>query len=124
MGRKRNELSTMQEIETKQVFFAGISGCSYPFITYPLDADLPDIGAVYIFIGTPTIPGQYEPLYIGETDAFTPPILTYEKWLCVVRKMGDCVCIYVEDDAAARLQVKQDLIDLYHPPCNITSEST
>lgn len=108
----------MQEIETKEVYFAGGSGCYYPFTTYPLDADLPDIGAVYIFISVAGTPGQYEPLYIGETDTLTTPILNYEKWLCVVRKKGDCVCIYFEDDAAARLHIERDLIDLHHPPCN------
>lgn len=114
----------MQEIETKKVFFAGVSGCFYPFTTYPLDADLPDTGAVYIFISAAAMPGQYEPLYIGETDAFTPPVLNYEKWLCVVRKKGNCVCVYTEDDAATRIQIKHDLINQYHPPCNDYNEDS
>ena len=108
----------MQEIETKEVFFAGVSGCFYPFTIYSLDTDLPRTGAVYIFISEAAIPGQYKPLYIGETEAFAAPGLNYEKWLCVVRNMGDCVCIYIEDDAAARLQIERDLIALHHPPCN------
>ena len=110
----------MQEIETKEVYFAGVSGCYYPFTIYPLDADLPDtdIGTVYIFISEAAIPGQYKPLYIGETDAFATPSLNYEKWLCIVRNMADCVCIYIEDNAAARLQIERDLIALHHPPCN------
>ena len=107
----------MQEIETKEVFFAGVSGRYYPFTIYPFDANLPDIGAVYIFTSA-AIHGQYEPLYIGETDTFTTPILNYEKWLCIVRKKGDCVCIYIEDDTVARLQIKHDLIERHNPPCN------
>jgi hypothetical protein len=107
----------MPEVEKKEVFFAGVSGCFYPFIRYPLDADLPDIGAVYILTSA-AIPGQYKPLYIGETDTLATPILNDEIWLCVSRKTGDCVCIYSEDDAATRLQIERDLIAQHHPPCN------
>ncbi|MYF99832.1 hypothetical protein F4212_12000 [Candidatus Poribacteria bacterium] len=111
----------MQGKKTKAVFFAGVSGCFYPFTIYPFDANLPDtlsdIGTVYIFTSA-AIHGQYKPLYIGETDSLTTPILNYEKWLCVVRKRGDCVGIYIEDDAVARLQIKHDLTEQHNPPCN------
>ena len=68
----------MQETETKEIYFAGVSGCFYPFTIYPINASLPNMGAVYIFISAVAIPGQYKPLYIGETDALASPILNYE----------------------------------------------
>ena len=35
-------------MKNKKVYFVGDSGFSYPFTLYPLNADLPNTGAVYI----------------------------------------------------------------------------
>ena len=106
----------MAETENKEVYFAGISGNYYPFTLYPLHADLPDTGAIYIFMKIGN--GFYDPLYIGETDALLSHPLPYEKWKCVNKWFVNGICVYFEDDPASRLEVVQDLIQIQEPICN------
>ncbi len=106
----------MPKIENKDVFFAGVSWALYPFKLYPLDSDLPDIGAVYIF--TKVGDGFYQPLYIGQTDTLISCIKHHEKWVCVNKCFVNSICVYFENDATTRIQIEHDLIGRQQPPCN------
>ncbi len=111
--------NNMKKTENKVVYFVGASGQAYPFTLYPLHADLPDIGAVYIFTRVENgLYISYEPLYIGETGRLTSCLQNYEKWVCVSRRFVNSICVYFENDAASRLRMARDLIDQQDPPCN------
>ena len=100
----------------KKIFFAGVSGCFYPFTLYPIETDLPDSGAVYIFIRARK--GSYEPLYIGQTGALKSTISVHTKWSCMKRLFMNALCVHFEKDAADREQIVSDLIEKQCPPCN------
>ena len=106
----------MLKIEDKDIFFAGASYALYPFKLYPLDADLPDIGAVYIFMKVGD--GFYEPLYIAQTDTLISCLKYHEKWVCVNRYFVNAICVYFGNDATTRIQIERDLINLHQPLCN------
>lgn len=106
----------MVKTENKEIYFAGISGHYYPFMLYPLHADLPDTSTIYIY--TRTGDGFYDALYIGETDKLGSHLLPYDKWLCVNRWFVNVVCVHFEDDSACRLEIVRDLIQRQEPICN------
>lgn len=104
------------QIENRTVYFSGVSRRLYPFTLYPLSVDLPNTGAVYIYARI--VCGDYEPLYIGETDNLKTHIEDYEKWVCVNRYFVNTVCVHFEDDTATRQQIVYDLISEQQPTCN------
>ena len=102
--------------KTKKTFFAGVSGCFYPFMLYPIGTDLPDDEAVYIF--TRAENGSYNPLYIGQTETLKSTISTHAKWVCVSRLFVNALCVHFEKDATVRKQIVNNLIEKQCPPCN------
>ncbi len=106
----------MTEMENKEVYFAGISGHYYLFTLYPLHADLPDTGAIYIYIKADN--GFYDALHIGETDKLGSHLLLYDKWMCMNIWFANGVCVHFEDDSACRLKIVHDLIQRQEPICN------
>ena len=103
-------------MKQKRVYFTGISGCYYQFSLYPLHADLPDTGAIYIL--TKSGVGCYDALYIGETEGLQNHCLPHEKCTCVSRRFVNGVCVFFEDDPACRLEIVRDLIERQKPICN------
>ena len=98
------------------MFFAGVSGCFYPFTLYPLEKDLPDSEAVYIF--TRAENGSYDPIYIGQTCTLKSTISAHTKWVCVSRLFVNALYVHFEKDATVRKQIVSDLIEMQCPPCN------
>ncbi len=105
-------------MKNKKVYFNGMSGISYPFVFYPLDSDLPEIGAVYIFTRENGGSKVYNPLYIGQTDVLMSSISHHDRWDCVVRHFVDSICVHYQDHAAERIEIARDLIGCQLPPCN------
>ena len=99
--------------ENKIVFFLGDLGSYYPFTLYPLDATLPDTGAVYIY--TRSCAGRYEPLYIGETDALHSCIQNRPNWKILKRQFVDSICVYLSDDVAYRQRMESILVGIHKP---------
>lgn len=108
----------MQKEELKEVFFIGNSGHYYPFTLYPLETDLPDKGAVYIWARVEQ--GNITPLYVGQTDTLMTCIQNHERWACICKHFVNSVCVYFEQSANNRLQMVQDLLGSQKPPCNDT----
>lgn len=104
------------DFENRTVYFVGKSGYSYPFTLYPLNADLPDIAAVYIF--TRVKNGSYQPLYIGHTEALISRRCNSKKWECVKRYLVNSICVFFESDETTRIEIENDLILKHKPPCN------
>ena len=103
-------------MENKEVYFAGISGHYYLFTLYPLHTDLPDTGAIYIYIKAGN--GFYDALYIGETDKLGSHILPYDKRVSMKKWFVNGVCVHFEDDSARRFEIVHDLIQGQEPICN------
>ena len=106
----------MTNTEHRSVYFSGISGRSYPFTVYPINAKLPNKKAVYILIRKRN--GCYDALYIGETETLSSHLLPHDKWVCASRWFMNGICVYFEDDAASRLKIARDLIQRQKPICN------
>lgn len=103
-------------VKTRTVYFVGISGQSYPFTLYPLNADLPDTAAVYIF--TRAKSGSYQPLYIGQTDTGISKNYNHKVGVCIRKFLVNSICVCFEGDETTRIKIERDLIDLQRPPCN------
>ncbi len=102
--------------KNKEVYFAGISGRYYQFVQFPIHAELPNIGAVYILIREQN--KRYDALYIGQTDTLDVHFLPHDKWVCASRCFINGVCFYFEDDPVSRLKITWDLIEKQKPICN------
>ena len=103
-------------MKNKKVYFVGDSGFSYPFTLYPLNADLPNTGAVYIL--TKVRNGSYSPLYIDQIDKLVSKRCNCDKWICASRQNANAICVYFEDDTAIRRDIARDLVQRHCPPCN------
>lgn len=113
----------MNKKEKKEIFFLGISGRFYPFRLYPLNTDLPDIGAVYIFtkMGNNALyedSEPYEPLYIGQTGTLKSCVENHEKLGCAGKLGMNSICVHLEPNAEIRVEIEQDLLGAQKPPCN------
>lgn len=87
----------------------------YIFTHYQLDAEFCDVGAVYIF--TRENNGNYEPLYIGQTDKLLSCIKQHEKWTDLHRRFVNSICVYYEEDDVTRQQMVENLILVQNPTC-------
>lgn len=105
-----------QKEELKEVFFIGNSGHYYPFTLYPLEMDLPDNGAVYIWARIEQ--GNITPLYIGQTDTLMTCIQNHERWACICKHFVNSICIHLEPYAEIRTEIEQDLLGAQKPTCN------
>ena len=106
----------MQKEEYKEIFFIGNSGHYYRFRLYPIEADLPDKGGIYICAKIHK--GNINPLYIGETDTLMNCLQNNEVWKCIFRHSVNSICVFIESCAATRLQIEKDLIGAQKPTCN------
>ena len=100
--------------------FHGKTG-TYSFGVYTPDTVFIDVGAVYIFskrvVGTDGR-GTHTFLYIGETHSLADRIPYHEKWPCVQRNGGNCICVHQDDNASSRKAKEKDLLDAHYTPCN------
>ncbi len=97
--------------------FQGLSGKTYHYFLYDLDAEHMPAPANYVVVKvTPT---SYEPVYIGETEDVSRCFGGHELMSCFQSHGAMHVCLRLnEQDQAVRAREKQDLIDFYQPPCN------
>jgi len=102
------------------VTFAGGSGTEYKFQAYTTDTRFKDVGAVYIFskrvVGSNG--GTHTPRYIGQTDSLSDRIPSHEKWPCVEKNGGNCICVHVDSDEDSRLDKETDLRAAFDTSCN------
>ena len=106
----------MSNMEDRKVYFLNGSGSYHLFTFYPLDAELEDVGAVYIF--TRDNDGNYETLYIGQTDNLHSCINQHDKWTELHRHFVNSICVLYEEDDATRQQIVDDLVVVHKPTCS------
>jgi len=103
-------------LKNKKVCFRGACGHYYTFTYYAIDAVLPALPAVYIFVRQTVY--DYEALYIGETETLAS---CREQHIiaCVWKLYPNAICVYLENDATVRCEMTRDLIACQTPPCNM-----
>jgi len=103
------------------VALTGISGRTYRFGVFPLDADFRNMGAVYVFAHRSVDPSgqeRHHPVYVGQTDELGDRLSSHRGWLPVTQNKANCVCIHLDWNERLRTQIESDLIGYYQPPCN------
>ncbi len=101
--------------------FTGISGHIYTFNVYPMNYQLSDKEAVY-FVTHRTIKADASVdhllLYVGETENLAKEFINHPKSPSFDKEIANCVCVHWEDHEETRTNIKDDLLNHYHPPCN------
>lgn len=104
------------------ITFTGSSGSKYEFTVYSFDTDFKDnVSCVYFVTKrTQSSYGDYSHtgIYVGETSDLSERFSNHHKHKCFEKNNCNCICIYLEKSEKTRLEIEQDLIDNYHPPCN------
>jgi hypothetical protein len=101
--------------------FTGISGHKYTFNVYPISKELKEKEAVYV-VTHRTVKADtsidHNLIFAGATDNLKNEFNDHPKAGCFERESANCVCVYWEEHQGTREKIKEDLIGLYHPPCN------
>jgi len=104
------------------VTFTGASEAKYEFNAYPWGTSFKkDYGAVYFVTKRDKdSKGGYshKRVYVGQTEDMSTRFDDHHKQDCFERHSANCICVYGEQDEDTRLEIEQDLIDNYDPPCN------
>ena len=106
----------MSNTENRTVYFLSCSGNYYTFSFNQLDADFQDVGAVYIF--TRENNGNFESLYIGQTNKLLSCIKQHDKWVELHRRFVNSICVFYEEDDATRQKMVDELIIVQSPSCS------
>ena len=99
----------------------GLSGQTFGFEVYTLDAGLEALGAVYaITLRAPKEDDSYSHtlIYVGETGDLSTRFDGHHKEDCFVQHDANCKCIHLDDDEDSRLAKEADLFAVYDLPCN------
>ncbi len=103
------------------ITFTGRSGTEYTFSVYPMGTSFEKLGAVYFVTRRyKNSEGGYthERIYVGQTENLSTRFDDHHKQSCFDRKNANSVCVYVENSERKRLEIEDDLIQNYDPPCN------
>ena len=103
------------------ITLTGASGTVYDFNVYPYDTKFNSIGAVY-YVSKRTEKkdgtGSHTKIYIGQSGDLSERFDNHHKELCFEKKNANCISIYKVPYEDKRLDIEEDLIDSYEPPCN------
>ncbi len=104
------------------VTFTGASGSKYKFNSYKFGSNFKEnYSAVYFITNRhQNDDGGYshERIYVGQTEDLSTRFDDHHKQDCFDQEDANCICIYGEQNENTRLDIEQDLIDNYNPPCN------
>lgn len=99
----------------------GASGTKYEFNVYPFDTDFNQISTVY-YVSKRSVnkdgTGSHAKIYIGETENIVDRFSQHHKQNCFENNAANCISVHQEKIERRRLEIEQDLIDAYDPPCN------
>ncbi len=103
------------------ITLTGSSGKKYKFNIYPYSTQFETVGAVY-YISKRTEKadgsGSHSKIYIGQTGDLSERFDNHHKESCFKKHGANCISIHQEPDEDKRIEIEQDLIDAYDPPCN------
>ncbi|MAT56654.1 MAG: hypothetical protein CMF23_01625 [Ignavibacteriae bacterium] len=104
------------------VTFTGKSGSKYEFTIYSFDTDFKDNVSCVYFVTKRSQSSNgnhsHTRIYVGETSDLSERFSNHHKQKCFKKNNANCICIYLEKSEKTRLEIEQDLIDNYNPPCN------
>lgn len=91
--------------------------CGYPFEVHPHEADWNEVPGLYVFARLQI--GQWQALYVGQTDNLRKRLPTHERWPGAKRLGATHVHVRVERNGNRRLAIEADLIQGLQPPMNV-----
>ena len=103
------------------VVLSGLSGRTYRFGVFPLDARFRNMGAVYVFSHrTLDSAGKdnHAPVYIGQTGKLADGLSDHRNRSNIKEHEANCVCIHIDWDEKLRSRIEKDLMVYYDPPGN------
>ena len=104
------------------VSFNGASGKKYEFNAYQWGTSFKEDYSVVYFVTkrSKNLEDGYshKRIYVGQTEDISTRFDNHHKHDCFVQHKANCICVHGEQDEDIRLEIEQDLIDNYNPPCN------
>lgn len=103
------------------VALSGLSGRTYRFGVFPLDAHFRNMGAVYVFSHRTldsTGNENHAPVYIGQTGVLSDGLPDHKNRSNIKENKANCVCIHIDWDERLRARIEKDLMVYYNPPGN------
>lgn len=95
----------------------GQSGAQYQHWIHPIGTSFKDEGGNYVY-AKETSPGQWAPLYIGQTNSLKVRLGNHETEAQCKRDGATHIHAHTNGSEAARLAEERDLIALWKPSCN------
>ena len=106
------------EMSQDTVSWPGASGREYKYWVSPMNSTFKDEPGNYIF-ARESSPGQWKPIYIGETSSLMDRLSSHEKLPCANRHGATAIHAHTSSgDAQARRAEESDLLAKWDPPCN------
>ncbi|NQV36493.1 MAG: hypothetical protein HQ509_00630 [Candidatus Marinimicrobia bacterium] len=100
------------------LMWPGVSGKEYKYWIASIDSLYKDEPGNYIF-AKETSPGQWTPIYIGETESLLDRLSNHDKLPCVKRHGGTHIHTHTTTGGQAVRRVEEsDLLAKWDPPCN------
>lgn len=100
------------------IMWSGSSGKKYKYWIYLISTSFKDSPGNYIF-AKEISPGDWKPIYIGETDSLLNRLSEHEKMRCVKLHRGKFVHVHIApSDNETRRAEESDLLAKWDPPCN------
>jgi excinuclease UvrABC nuclease subunit len=102
----------------EKVTATGAFGAKYSFYVYPWGTDLKQVGGVYMVLRKGSQNGNYDVLYVGQTNNLSERFDNHHKKPCFDRNRKTHIAAMVESSEVRRLNIEADLIRKYNPSCN------
>lgn len=102
----------------EEIMWHGASGVKYKYYIYPIDASFKNEPGNYIF-AKEISPGQWKPIYIGESERLNDRLSNHDKLPCVQRHGGTHIHAHLTSGGQdVRRAEESDLLTKWDPPCN------
>jgi len=102
---------------TPTIDWPGQSGKQYRYWIFPIGTSFQEVGGNYIFAKQPS-PGNWAPIYIGQTKNLAKRLENHEKESCALRNGATHIHAHTNESEAARLAEESDLLARWATPCN------
>lgn len=100
------------------ILWHGKSGKKYKYWVYQIDTTFNDKeGANYIF-AKETPPGNYRPIYIGQTGDLSERFDNHHKMPCIKTNKATHIHVHLNSNEQSRLTEENDLLQRWTTPCN------
>ena len=97
--------------------WTGSSGQKYTYEVYPIGTNFRPVPGNYIFARY--APGEWFPIYIGETSDLSQRFDNHHAMPCIKRNGATHIHVHENNSGvAARRAEESDLIRRWNPPCN------